>query len=71
MFCSLLFWVLALASASAAQRVLMAHNPAIVISSGVISSSAVAEYARAIRRDVTDRGPGRRRRLALNGPLRM
>src|SRR5204863_9158854 len=33
-------------------------DPAIVDASGIVPPSAVPEYARAIRREVTDRGPG-------------
>jgi acetamidase/formamidase len=41
-------------------------DPAIVDRSGVIPSSAVPEYVRAIRREVTDRGPGPH---ILTGPV--
>jgi acetamidase/formamidase len=99
MFGGLLFWVLASASASAAEHVLMPSpqtvhvgyfsatlkpvltvesgdivtiesvaglDPAIVDSSGVIPPNAVPEYTRAIRREVTDRGPGPH---ILTGPV--
>src|SRR5271169_2202512 len=41
-------------------------DPAIVDASGVVPSSAVPEYARVIRREVTDRGPGPH---ILTGPV--
>src|SRR6516225_5770421 len=41
-------------------------DPAIIDASGVIPPSAVPEYARAIHRDVTDRGPGPH---ILTGPV--
>jgi len=41
-------------------------DPAIVDGSGVIPPSAVPEYVRAIRREVTDRGPGPH---ILTGPV--
>jgi hypothetical protein len=41
-------------------------DPAIIDASGVVPPSAVPEYARVIRREVTDRGPGPH---ILTGPV--
>src|SRR6516164_3088035 len=41
-------------------------DPAVIDASGIIPPSAVPEHARAIRREVTDRGPGRH---VLTGPV--